>query len=97
MKVRILRLAHISIMEGYEFYEDRSPGLGNHFFDSIMKEIHSLRISGGTHQAVPEGYLRKVCRSFPYSIFYRIENSEINVYRVLDNRRDPQWISGRLN
>lgn len=97
MRVRVLRLAHVSIMDGYEFYEDRSPGLGQYFIESIMEDIESLKISGGTHQTLPSGFKRKVCDRFPYSIFYKVENSEINVYRVFDNRRDPEWISDRLN
>ena len=97
MKVRILRLAHVSIMDGYEFYENRSLGLGGHFFKSIMEDIHALKISGGAHPLVPEGYHRKICKRFPYSIFYKVEGSDIKIYRVLDNRRDPEWISDKLN
>ncbi len=61
-----------------------------------MEELHSLKISGWAHQIVPEGYHRKMCKTFPYSIFYKVQGSEISGYRVLDNRRDPEWISDKL-
>ncbi len=97
MRVRILRSAHVSIMEGFDFYENQESGLGARFVSSIMSDIRSLRISGGGHQVVSGSYRRKVCKKFPFSIYYKLEHSEINVYRVLDNRRDPAWISEQLN
>ncbi len=97
MKVRVLRLAHSSMMEGFDFYEKQAEGLGFRFINSVMADIRSLSISGGGHQIVHKGYHRKVCKDFPFSIYYKVEHSEINVYRVLDNRRDPQLISEKLN
>lgn len=96
MKVRVLRSAHDSIIEGLEFYERQEPGLGAHFIESILADIRSLGVSGGGHQIFLDIYHRKVCKRFPFSIYYKVEHSEINVYRVLDNRRDPRWISERL-
>lgn len=84
-------------MEGFDFYENQMPGLGTSFMESIMEDIRSLRISGGGHQIVYDTFRRKVCSNFPFSIYYRVEHGEINVYRVFDNRRDPEWISERLN
>jgi len=40
MKVRVLRLAHESILEGFDFYEDQEPGLGARFIESILSDIH---------------------------------------------------------
>lgn len=97
MKVKILRSAKRTIRDGFLFYEEQEPGLGKYFFDSIMFDLHSLRIYGGIHQIVFEKYHRMVCRKFPYSIFYTLEASTVVVYAVLDNRRDPGWISERLN
>lgn len=97
IKVRVLRLAHESILEGSDFYEGRQAGLGAVFIESILSEIRPLRVSGGTHMVVAGEYHRKVCTRFPFSIYYKVEHSEVNVYRVFDNRRDPEWTSERLN
>ena len=43
------------------------------------------------------GKHRKVASHFPYSIFYLVEGNEIRIHAIIDNRRDPEWISGRLN
>jgi plasmid stabilization system protein ParE len=97
MRVRVLRLAHDSINEGFEFYESQESGLGFRFIESIMADIHSLAIYGGGHQIVIGTYHRKICGKFPFSIYYKVEHSEINVYRVFDNRRDPDWLSKQLD
>lgn len=97
MRVRVLRLAHHSILDGFDFYEGQESGLGTRFIESILSDIHSLRISGGGHTVVHGDFHRKVCSKFPFSIYYKVEHSEINVYRVFDNRRDPAWIRERLN
>lgn len=97
MRVRVLRSAHVSILEGYDFYEAQQSGLGLHFLTSILSDIHSLRVSGGSHQIVRGSYRRKVCKRFPFSIYYKVEHAEISIYLVVDNRRDPGWIRERLS
>ena len=37
-----------------------------------------------------------IADKFPYSIYYRIEDDVVKVWRVLDNRRDPEWIERQL-
>ena len=97
MKIKILRSAHDSIIEGFNFYKAQEQGLGANFIESIMADIRSLHITGGGHQIVQSGFHRKVCSKFPYSIYYKVENSDLNIHRILDNRRDPNWISKQLN
>ena len=44
------------------------------------------------------GFHRVLSKRFPYAIFYRFDREKdlIQVYRVLDLRRDPSWIQRRL-
>ncbi len=84
-------------MDGFWFYEDQEPGLGRYFLDSIMSDIRSLTIYAGIHQIAYGKFHRMVCDNFPFSVFYRLENSDVTVHAVLDNRRNPDWISDRLS
>jgi hypothetical protein len=79
--------------DGIRFYERQEAGLGAYFLTSIMSDLRSLKIYGGGHQ-IYEGtpYHRMVCRRFPYSVYYLKDGSDIAVYAVLDDRRDPNWI-----
>ncbi len=96
MKIRILPPARFDLISGYWFYEERETGLGDHFIESIVADIDSLIIFAGIH-AVHLGNHRMIASRFPYSIFYKVDETEVRIHAILDNRRDPEWISGRLN
>lgn len=89
MNIRVLRSARRSIADGFQFYENLETGLGAYFLSSIMADLRSLSIYAGIHQKYDDNYFRMVCRSFPYSVYYQIDSSTVNVFAVLDDRRDP--------
>lgn len=62
-----------------------------------MSDLRSLKVFGGVHQ-IYEGtpFHRMVCKRFPYSVYFSTENDEIQIYAVLDDRRDPTWTEKRL-
>ena len=91
MKIRILRSARRTVADGIRFYESQDVGLGAYFLSSIMSDLRSLNIYAGTHQKYNDLYHGMVCTKFPYSIYYRREGLNVNVYAVLDDRRDPKW------
>lgn len=90
MKIRILRSARLTVADGIRFYERQQAGLGAYFFNSIMSDLRSLNIYAGVHQKYNESYYRMVCSKFPYSIYYRKKDSNVDVYAVIDDRRDPK-------
>jgi plasmid stabilization system protein ParE len=96
MKIRILPEAEGDLDDGYWFYESLADGLGEYFLSSISSDIRSLGIFAGVHQVIDEKF-RMVASRFPYSIFYEVTESEVRIYAVIDNRRDPEWISERLS
>lgn len=95
MKVRILRPAVEDIAAGRQFYDARAPGVGDYFFDSIFAEIDSLVLYAGIHHR-HFGFHRLLARRFPFAIYYRVISDEVVVFRVLDCRRDPNWIRKAL-
>ena len=64
-------------------------------WESLENDIDKLLITAGGHTIV-QGKHRMVASRFPHSVFYLVEGREINIYAVLDNRRDPNWINERL-
>lgn len=93
MNIQVLKSARRTIAFGIRFYEDQEPGLGAYFLSSIMSELRSLRIYGGSHRRYEDtSFYRMVCKRFPYSIYYLLRKDELLVYAVLDDRRDPSSI-----
>ena len=95
MKIQILDEAQQDLVEGFQFYESQSEGLGDYFLDSIFSDIDSLQIYAGIH-GLHFGYHRLLAKRFPFAIYYRIENQAIRVYAILDCRRNPAWVRNRL-
>ena len=96
MRVQILDEATADLADGFRFYEQQADGLGDYFLDSLWSDIQSLRLSGGIH-AIHNGYHRLISKRFPYAVYYRIEDGVARVRAVLDCRRNPKWISERLD
>ena len=96
MIIDILDEAKEDIINGGLFYR-RQGGepLKDYFVDSIFASIDALAYSTNAHP-VRHGCHRLLADKFPYSIYYRIEEDVVKVWRVLDNRRDPEWIERQL-
>ncbi len=96
MKVRILGAASRDLVEGYRFYEKLAPGVGAHFLDCLFADIDSLTVTGGIHATHFGRFHRLLSKRFPFAIYYRVEQQTAMVYAVLNCRRNPAWIRGRL-
>jgi len=97
MNLKILPSAFEDLKKSREFYASQSLDLGEYFFDSLFADIDSLLLYAGIHQQYFD-YHRKLSSTFPYAIYYKVENStEIIVYRVLDCRQNPEVIKGNLS
>lgn len=96
MKIKILSSASRDLIEGYNFYEKQSEGVGTYFLDSIFSDIDSLIVNAGIHPLHFDKYHRLLSKRFPFAIYYRIEKQIVLVYAVLDCRRNPAWIRKQL-
>lgn len=96
MIIDILDDAKEDIVNGGQFYR-RQGGefLKNYFLDAIFSSIDSL-VWRATTNPIRYGCYRLLVDKFPYSVYYRIEDDVVKVWRVLDNRRDPDWIERQL-
>jgi hypothetical protein len=91
MKIKILPSAHRDLANGFAFYESQQEGLGSYFLESLMSDIDSLLLYGGTHRKV-FGYYRLLSKRFPYAAYYSLEGEIFIVKAILDCRRDPERI-----
>ena len=96
MEIRLLESAKEDLREGWKFYERNSAGLGEYFLDCIQADVRSLKIYAGIHEKA-DGFHRMLSKRFPFAVYYLIEDDFIDVYAILDCRRDPEWIAKRLD
>lgn len=95
MEIRVLETAKEDLREGWQFYERNSVGLGNYFLDCIQADVQSLKIFAGIHEKAGK-FHRMLAKRFPFAIYYLVEEERVDIYAILDCRRAPDWIAGRL-
>ena len=88
MTIKILPSAMEDLHHGRLFYENQGEALGEYFFDTLFSDIDSLLLFPKKHSLV-FGYHRLLSKRFPFSIYYKIEEGNVIVYRVLDQRQNP--------
>jgi plasmid stabilization system protein ParE len=96
VEIRVLKTAKEDLREGWKFYERNSAGLGEYFLDCIQADVQSLQIYAGIHE-MSEGFQRMLVKRFPFAVYYLIEEERVDIYAILDCRRDPEWIAKRLS
>jgi plasmid stabilization system protein ParE len=95
MKLRILSLATSDLEAGRDFYERQQSGLGQYFLDTLFSDIEALLLHAGVHMRYL-GYFRALSKRFPYAIYYKINDDQIEIWRVLDCRENPKRIKTAL-
>jgi hypothetical protein len=93
--VVVLADAAEDIEFGRDFYDSQEIGIGDYFSDSILSDIESLALFHGIHSK-HFGFHRMLATRFPFGIYYDETFSEVQVFAVLDLRRDPLWIRSEL-
>lgn len=88
MKIKILPSAIEDLHTGRLFYEKQGEELGEYFFDTLFSDIDSLLLFPEKHSKI-FGYHRLLSKRFPYAIYYKINLDIVIVYRVLDQRQNP--------
>jgi plasmid stabilization system protein ParE len=93
--IRLLETARDDLRTAWLFYERQRPGLGDRFLDAIEADVQALTLYAGIHLQLDEFY-RMLIKRFPFAVYYLIEESTIDIYAILDCRRDPISIRARM-
>lgn len=89
MKLRYTDRSRDDVELAFAWYERQRRGLGFEFLDCVEVALKSII-------EYPEMYQKRYAcfrgcpiRRFPFSLFYTIEDNEIVVHSVFDNRQNP--------
>ena len=93
--VVVLAEAAEDIEAARSFYDQLAPGVGDHFVDSLLRDVVSLGGLSGIHPVHFE-FHRMLASRFPFGIYYREHGNQTQVIAILDLRSDPNWIRREL-
>lgn len=96
MRIELHDSAEKDLLNGFDFYERQSKGLGGYFLESLLSDIDSLYFNAVIH-AIHFGYHRLLSKKFPFAIYYKSDKEIIRIYAILDCRRNPAWTRDRLS
>ncbi len=95
-RVAVLEEAAEDIENARDFYDAQELGVGDYCAKSLITDIERLGLFHGTHSK-HFGFHRALAERFPFGIYYRETKAKIEVFAVLDLRRDPTWIRSELS
>ncbi len=80
--------AEADLREARDWYESQRAGLGTEFVAETEATLHVLMRDPQRHPVYYRGFYRVLARRFPYKLFYRLEDDQIIVFRILHAHRD---------
>ncbi len=89
MKLRYTDHARDDLEIAFAWYEEQRHGLGLEFLDCVEAAIETILQMPKLYAKHHAEFRRVLIRRFPFSIFYTLEQDEIIVHAVFDNRQDP--------
>ena len=89
MRLRYSDRAKDDLWIAFQWYEAQRRGLGLDFLDCVEAAIETIQEMPRLYAEHHLNFRRALVRRFPFSIFYSIEETEIVLHAVFDNRQDP--------
>jgi len=89
--------AEAELVEAAEFYEARSPGLGERFLREFDAAIAAILASPRLWPVVEGDLRRYTMRRFPFGIYYRAGGDELRILVIGHHSRHPEYWRDRLD
>lgn len=89
--------ARTELREAAWYYEERSPGLGVRFLDAYDEAIAEILQRPRMWPVIEDDVRRHVVSRFPYGIYYRVQDDELQILVVMHHTRHPDYWRDRLN
>ncbi len=81
------------VQEAFDWYEERSEGLGLEFLRAADACLAGVQRNPLAFPQVHKGVRRVLIRKFPYALFYLIEGESVAVIACFHAKRDPiDWL-----
>lgn len=90
MRLRYTDRAKDDVEIAFAWYERQRRGLGFEFLDCVEIAEKLIIENPEMFRIHYQNFRGCVVKRFPFSVFYSIEESEIVVHSVFDNRQDPE-------
>jgi addiction module RelE/StbE family toxin len=77
------------IQKAFDYYNEKSPKLGNRFLDTLDYYFERISKFPEHYQIRRKPYREAFIKDFPFLIIYEIEDQLIIVYAVFNTHKNP--------
>ncbi len=85
--------AKLEVQKTFDYYEQKSKGLGLEFMRSLDAVIQSIKRNPLAYQKIYKETRRVLLRKFPYAVFYVAEKNRITVVACFHQKRNEiDWL-----
>ena len=92
LEVRFRPEAEQDLADAAAWYEEQRQGLGHDFLDEVLRMLSSIAEAPLIYPDIHRNTRRAVIRRFPFSIYFRLENSAVVVVAIIHGSRNPlRW------
>jgi plasmid stabilization system protein ParE len=90
--IEFLVKARLELLQAWNWYEDRQPGLGSRFKDAVYEGLYSISLNPEQYPEKIKHYRETVIDVFPYVIIYRVHKRKqiVAVLSIFHTSRNPK-------
>ena len=89
-QLTIRQEAETDLVEAFEWYEGRLPGLGLEFIRTVDSLFNSIIRNPQAYPVVYKTVRRALTRKFPYEVLFIEDANSVAILAVFHARRNPQ-------
>lgn len=86
--IRLTREARLDLRRAYDYYENEKAGLGRRFMHHFVDVVSAIRQRPNSFPVVHNNVRRAIVYRFPYGAFFRPIPGALEIFAVVDLRRD---------
>lgn len=89
---RVHELAYKEYIDAYEWYEDKSDGLGSRFMNAVEKRLKQIAEHPEYYSKKRGNFREAKVEDFPYKIVYEFfkSNQLVHVSAIYHDKRNPK-------
>ena len=89
--IKLHSLAEKELEESYQWYEERSAGLGKRFMTEVNKRLERISLSPLSYAKKQNNYREVLVDTFPFTIVYEVYEKQkvVFVSYIFHTKRNP--------
>ena len=96
IKPRFLPAAEAELLKEVAYYSNIQDGLGIKFEHAVESAVNNAVSNPLGGAPSPKGTRSRLVKGFPFSIVFRVSDTEILIVAVMHHRRKPSYWADRI-